>query len=100
MPAPLTERLLRAVAIAAGVGGTLFWLGSLVRWSFIPTDRRGSLELMGVVMSTVFFIILALPTLVLGLRRRWLVFAALLGLVTVALATDVLFPWLPWGALH
>ena len=84
-----------AVLIAAALG-TLFWIGSLVRWWNIPASRRDGLELIGPVLSTAFFVGLVLPTLVLGLLGRWLVVAAILGALVLALASDTLFPWLPW----
>lgn len=85
-----------AVLTAAGLG-TAFWLGSLVQWWMMPARGRDGFELMGVMLSTAFFIVLVLPTLVLGLLGRWLPFAAVLGVVVVALASDTLWPWLPWG---
>ena len=87
---------LRLAVLAAGGLGTLFWLGSLVQWWMIANARRDGFELMGVALSTAFFVALVLPTLVLGIVGRWLVFAALLGAVVIALASDTLWPWLPW----
>ena len=87
---------LRLAVLAAGALGTLFWLGSLVQWWMIANARRDGFELMGVALSTAFFVALVLPTLVLGIVGRWLVFAALLGAVVIALASDTLWPWLPW----
>ena len=84
-----------AVLIAAGLG-TLFWLGSIVQWWNISDKGRDGFELMAVALSTAFFVVLVLPTLVLGIMGRWLVFAAVLGAAVVALASDTLWPWLPW----
>ena len=84
-----------AVLIAAGLGSA-FWLGSLVQWWMIPQARRDGFELMGVMLSTAFFVVLVLPTLVLGLIGRWLPFAAVLVVIAVVLASDTLWPWLPW----
>jgi len=84
-----------AVLVAAGLG-TAFWLGSLVQWWMISPRSRDGFELMGIALSTVFFLVLVLPTLVLGLMGRWLVFAAALGVAIIALASDTLWPWLPW----
>ena len=84
-----------AVLVAAGLGSA-FWLGSLVQWWMIPQPRRDGFELMGVALSTAFFVVLVLPTLVLGLIGRWLPFAAVLGVIVVVLASDTLWPWLPW----
>ena len=84
-----------AVLIAAGLG-TLFWLGSIVQWWNIANARRDGFELMGVALSTAFFVVLVLPALVLGLLGRWLVVAALLGAAILVLASDTLWPWLPW----
>jgi hypothetical protein len=87
-----------AVLIAAAIG-TLFWIGSVVSWWNIPASRRDGLELIGPVVATLFFAGLVLPTLVLGLLGRWLVVAAILGAAVLVLASDTLFPWLPWGRL-
>ena len=84
-----------AVLIAAGLGAT-FWLGSLVQWWMIPHRGRDGFELMGIMLSTAFFVVLVLPTLLLGLLGRWLPFAAVLGVIVIVLASDTLWPWLPW----
>jgi hypothetical protein len=86
-----------AVLFAAGVG-TLFWLGSLVQWWIIPANRRDGFELIGVILSTAYFLVLVIPTLVLGLIGRWIAFAAILGGLVVAVASDTLFPWIPWNS--
>jgi hypothetical protein len=87
---------LRIAVLIAAVLGTLFWLGSIVQWWQIANTRRDGFELMGLALSTTFFVVLVLPTLVLGLVGRWLPFGALLGVAVVALASDTLWPWLPW----
>jgi hypothetical protein len=87
---------LRLLVVAAGLVGTAFYIGSLVTWWRIPGARRDGFELIGVALATAYFGALVLPTLVMGLLGRWLVFAALLGLAAVALATDTLWPWIPW----
>jgi heme/copper-type cytochrome/quinol oxidase subunit 3 len=84
-----------AVLIAAALG-TLFWLGSIVQWWQIANTRRDGFELMGLALSTAFFVALVLPTLVLALTARWLPLGAILGAAVVALASDTLWPWLPW----
>jgi hypothetical protein len=84
-----------AVLVSAGLG-TLFWLGSIVQWWTIANARRDGFELMGVALSTAFFVVLVLPVVVLGLLGRWLVFAALLGAAVLVLASDTLWHWLPW----
>ena len=84
-----------AVLVAAAIG-TLFWLGSLVQWWMIPRTSRDGFELMGVALSTAFFVVLVLPTLVLSLIARALPFAAVLGVIVVVLATDTVWHWLPW----
>ena len=87
---------LRLSVLIAAALGTFFWIGSLVRWWNIPTSHRDGLELIGPVLSTALFVCLVLPTLVLGLLARWLVVAAILGTLVLLLASDTLFPWLPW----
>jgi hypothetical protein len=88
--------VLRLAVLVAAALGTLFWIGSLVYWWNIPASRRDGLELIGPLLSTAFFVILVLPTLVLGLLGRWLVVAGVLGALVLALASDTLLPWLPW----
>jgi hypothetical protein len=87
---------LRIAIVAAATLGTLFWLASMVQWWMIADARRDGLELMGLVLSTGFFAILVLPTLVLGIIDRWLGFAAVLGAAVVVIVSDTLWPWLPW----
>ena len=83
------------VLVGAGVG-VLFWIGSIVCWWRIPASRRDGLELIGPIVATAYLIGLVLPTLVLGLLGRWLATAALLAVLVLALASDTLWPWLPW----
>ncbi|HEY4266357.1 MAG TPA: hypothetical protein VGM72_13645 [Micropepsaceae bacterium] len=87
---------LRIAVLAAAAFGTLFWLGSIVQWWRIANTRRDGFELMGLMLSTGFFVALVLPTLTLGLIGRWLGLGAILGLAVVVLATDTVWPWLPW----
>ena len=87
---------LRVLVLLAGVAGTLFYVGALVTWWRIPGALRDGFELIGVALATAYFGALVLPTLVMALLGRWLPFAALLGLAAVALATDTVWPWIPW----
>jgi hypothetical protein len=87
---------LRVAVLVAATLGVLFWFGVIVHWWRIPTDHRDGLELIGAVLGTLYLIGLVLPTLALGLYGRWLPMAAILALIVVALATDTLWPWLPW----
>lgn len=94
MPTPWSG--LRLAVVAAAALGTIFWIGTLIHWWSIPASRRDGLELIGPVLSTAYFVLLVLPTLVLGLLGRWLGIAAVLAVAVLALASDTLFPWLPW----
>lgn len=87
---------LRIAVVGAAAFGTLFWLGSIVQWWMISSAKRDGFELMGLALSTAFFVVLVLPTLVLGILGRWIGFAAVLGAAVLVLATDTLWPWLPW----
>jgi hypothetical protein len=87
---------LRVAVLVAAALGVLFWLGVIVHWWRIPTRRRDGLELIGPVLATFYLVGLVLPTLALGLFARWLPVAAILALVVLALASDTLWPWLPW----
>src|SRR5262245_44180843 len=88
--------LLRAAVLLAAALGTLFTLGGVWSWWRIPQAHRDGLELIGLAAALLYFVLLVLPILVLGLLRRWLPFAAILGVVAVALASDTLAPWIPW----
>jgi hypothetical protein len=90
---------LRCAVVAAGIAGTLFWIGSLVSWWRIPDSHRDGLELMGPVIATGFFVVLVLPTLVLGAIGRWLPLATLLGALVLMIVSDDLAPWVPWDLL-
>ncbi len=87
---------LRVFVLLAGAAGTLFFIGAIVSWWTIPRDHRDGLELIGVWLSTAFFLLLVMPTMMLGYLGRWLKFAAVLGVAVMALATDTLWPWIPW----
>jgi hypothetical protein len=87
---------LRLFVLAAGALGTAFVIGTFVWWWRIPDPRRDGLELMAVAIASGFFLVLVLPTLVLGLIGRWLPFAAILGAIVLTLASDTLWHWLPW----
>lgn len=87
---------LRIAVLIAASAGTLFWLGSIVQWWRIANTHRDGFELMGLALSTAFFVVLVLPTLMIALTGRWLPFGAVLGVAVVALASDTLWPWLPW----
>jgi hypothetical protein len=87
---------LRIFAVAAGVLGTLFWLGAIVAWWRIDDSRRDGLELIGVALAQLYFVVLVVPTFVMGLLNRWLYLAALVGVAVIVLASDTLWPWLPW----
>jgi hypothetical protein len=87
---------LRVFAITAGALGTAFWIGAVVQWWRIEDSHRDGLELMGVMLAHIFFALLVLPTLLLGLFNRWLVLAALIGAAVLVLASDTLWPWVPW----
>jgi hypothetical protein len=87
---------LRIAVLIAGILGTAFWLGCLIHWWNIPDERRDGLELIGVFLATAYFAGLVIPTLVLGVIGRWPVVAAIFAALTAALASDTLFPWIPW----
>jgi hypothetical protein len=87
---------LRVAVLIAAALGVLFWLGVMVHWWRIPAGHRDGLELIGPVLATLYLVGLVLPTLALGLDGRWLPMAAILALLVVALASDTVWPWLPW----
>jgi hypothetical protein len=93
---PKDRPVLRAAVLLAAALGTLFTLGGVWSWWRIPQGHRDGLELIGLAATTLYFVLLVLPTLVLGLLKRWLPFAAVLGLIALALASDTLAPWIPW----
>lgn len=87
---------LRIVAVVGAGLGLMFSLGTVAWWWRIPDIRRDGLELMGLFLATAHLVCFVLPALVLGLAGRWLALAAILGLISAALAIDAMFPWLPW----
>ena len=87
---------LRVAVLLAAALGVLFWIGSLIHWWRIPAGHRDGLELLGPVLATAYLVALVLPTLLLGLLGRGLAAAAVLAFLLLALASDTLWPWLPW----
>ena len=95
-PRVRTWPLLRIAVIGAGVAGTLFCIAAVVEWWLIADTHRDGLELMGLALAGGFFVMLVLPTLMLGILGRGLIAGAALGLGVIALVTDTLWHWLPW----
>lgn len=91
-----TRRGLRMAALAAAAIGTVFWLGVCARALIVPPRHRDGLEMAGAVLSTVYFLALVLPTIVLGLLDRWLFLAGLLGALVVLVAVGAVLPGIPW----
>jgi hypothetical protein len=87
---------LRIFALAAGALGTLFWIGAVVQWWRVEDSHRDGFELLGVILAHIFLVALVLPTLVLGVLNRWLILAACTGIAVLVLASDTLWPWVPW----
>ena len=87
---------MRGFVLLAGVGAALFAVGAVIVWWRIPLDRRDGLELLGLWLAAGYFLLLALPTLIIGLVNRWLPLGAGFGVASLALATDTLWPWIPW----
>lgn len=89
--------VLRAAVLVLGLVGALFYAGSLITWWRIPGARRDGFELIGVALASAYFGMLVLPTLIMAVLGRWLPFGLALGAIAVALATDTLWPWIPWS---
>lgn len=87
---------LRIAIVIAAMLGVLFWAGVVVWWWRIPDARRDGFELMGLMLATAHLVCLVLPALFLGFLGRWLQIAAAFLIVSLALASDTLIPWLPW----
>jgi len=87
---------LRLFVVGVAIAAALSCAGAFVQWWRIPNGHRDGLELIGPAIAAFFFIVFGLPALVLGLIGRWLIAGAILGVVAVALGTDVIWPWLPW----
>src|SRR5262245_25399144 len=93
---PRERSLLRSAVLVAAALGTLFTVAGVWQWWRIPQGRRDGLELIGLAAAILYFAFLVLPTLALGLLGRWLPVGAVLGAIALALASDTLFPWIPW----
>ena len=87
---------LRVFVLAAAALGVAFCIGVLIWWWRIPSVNRDGMETIGLALTGAFFVVLVLPTLLLGLIGRWLHLAALLGIAVLVLASDTLWHWLPW----
>jgi hypothetical protein len=96
---PSLRRILRIASLAAAGLGTLFWLGGLVAAYAVPSARADGFHMLGAILVTLYWVLLVLPGLVLVLLDRWPLVSALFGAVAMAVATDVVVPWLPWGLL-
>lgn len=96
---PRTRRILRLATFAAVAIGALFWLGAMVASLAVPPGRRDGFQMVGVILASLYAIVLVLPALILALLDRWPVVSLMLGVVAVAIATDAVLPWLPWGLL-
>ena len=92
----MSRALLRIFVLAAAIVGTLFTLAVVADWWMIPNENRDGFELMGLVLAAAYFVLVVLPGLILGWLNRWLPLAAALGVINLALASDTLWPWLPW----
>jgi hypothetical protein len=87
------------VSLAAAGLGTLFWLGGLVAAFVVPSARADGFHMLGAALVTLYWVILVLPALVLALLNRWPVVSTLFGAIAMAVASDVVVPWLPWRLL-
>ncbi|MBN8945067.1 MAG: hypothetical protein J0H01_36530 [Rhizobiales bacterium] len=91
-----TRSILRIVILAGAAIGTLYWLDTTLRVIALPAGRRDGLDTFGVLMTTGYFLCLVLPVLILGILGRWPVSGAIMAAVAIGLATDGIWPWLPW----
>lgn len=96
---PSLRRILRMASFAAAGLGTLFWVGGLAAAFALPSARADGFHMMGAVIVTIYWVVLVLPALVLALLDRWPVVSTLLGAIAMAVATEVVVPWLPWRLL-
>ncbi len=96
---PRTRRILRLATFAAVAVGALFWLGAMVASLAVPPGRRDGFQMLGVILASVYAVVLVLPALILALLDRWPVVSLMFGATAVAVATDAVFPWLPWWLL-
>ncbi len=96
---PSLRRNLRMVSLAAAGLGTLFWLGGLVAAFVVPSARADGFHMLGAARVTLNRVIQVLPALVHAqLNRRPGVYT-LFGAIAMAVASDVVVPWLPWRLL-
>jgi hypothetical protein len=87
-----------ASIVLAGIG-VLFWAAAMVATALTPASRGDGFQMLGAILATIYLVTLVLPGLVLGLLDRWPPVSLGLGILAVAIASDVVLPWLPWGML-
>lgn len=97
---PSSRRGLRIAILIAAAIGTVFWLVVCARIVLVPPAHRDGFEMLGAVLSTLYFLLLVLPTLVLGLLDRWSIPAAILAIMVIVVATDAVVPWFPWNLIQ
>ncbi|WP_439575325.1 hypothetical protein [Phreatobacter sp.] len=96
---PGTRRALRLATFLAATVGALFWLAAMVASLTTPPGPRDGHASFGLILATVYALVLVLPAFVLALLDRWPVVALLLGLAAVAIGLHAVVPWAPLGPL-
>jgi hypothetical protein len=94
-PSP-AQRLLRGFVLLCALAGTIYYLGIWRWWWLIDDRKRDGLEMIGLVLGSIYFIVLILPSWYFGIRNYALRFAAVLAALALVLATDGAFNWFPW----
>ena len=90
---------LRPLILLSVAVGTCLWLAAVVHALSLPPSRRDGFAMMGAILATGYFVTLVLPALIIVILGRWLWFGLALAVLVVAIATDVVVPWLPWSWL-
>jgi hypothetical protein len=80
------QRQVLVVATALSV----FWVLTLI----VASVSRGDTAHFALVVATLVFVLLALPSLLFAYINRWLAFAGILAGIALLIDTDIVFLWI------
>ncbi|MCZ8315220.1 hypothetical protein [Phreatobacter sp.] len=98
-PSSALRRPFRIASLVLAGLGVLFWAAAMVATVMTPASRGDGFHMLGAILATIYLVTLVLPGLILALLDRWPPVSLGFGIVAVAIASDAVLPWLPWGAI-